>query len=290
MTRPLSPPDSRLGYPARAPSTRRRTRRLRRLGAAIVVAGAVGAGAVAISSASTHKKIVPACTVSAASGATYELAPAQGQNAAIIAAVGLKMGLPDHAVTVALATALQESGLHDLPYGDLDSVGLFQQRPSQGWGTPGQLLDPVYAATAFYTRLAQVPGWQSMAVTGAAQAVQQSAAPSAYARWGDEARALAVALTGEASTSFSCRLTNFAGAVPTATALSAAAANELGSPITGRSFGTKAGWAVASWLVAHAWQYHLRQVSFAGWRWTPSSGRWNRAAPGATPPGTVSFG
>src|SRR5579863_2836609 len=175
MTRPLRPFDPRVGYPRRLPSRPRRGRRRRlgRLVTALVVAGAAAGGAVAISSALAHKKVTAACTIAPTSGARFELAPDQGQNAAIIAAVGRKMGLPDHAATVALATALQESQLRNLPYGDLDSVGLFQQRPSQGWGTRQQLLDPVYAATAFYTRLTQIPGWQSMSVTDAAQAVQQ---------------------------------------------------------------------------------------------------------------------
>ncbi|GGK36669.1 hypothetical protein GCM10010124_31640 [Pilimelia terevasa] len=79
-------------------------------------------------------------------------------------------------------TAMQESGLRNLPGGDRDSVGLFQQRPSQGWGTVAQLRDPAYAATKFYQRLAKVPGWERMSVTDAAQAVQRSAYPNAYAK------------------------------------------------------------------------------------------------------------
>ena len=132
----------------------------------VLLAGVVGG--VALVRSGGHGPVVSACTVSDASGSVYQLTPDQGQNAAIIAAVAFKMGLPDHAVTVALATALQESGLVNIPYGDLDSVGLFQQRPSQGWGARTQLLDPVYAATAFYSHLTQVPGWSTMAVTDAA--------------------------------------------------------------------------------------------------------------------------
>ena len=82
----------------------------------------------------------------------------------------------------ALAAAFQESGLHNLSHGDRDSLGLFQQRPSQGWGTPSQIMDPGYAAGAFYHRLAQVTGWQTTSVTDAAQQVQRSAAPDAYAQ------------------------------------------------------------------------------------------------------------
>src|SRR3954451_16147892 len=126
----------------------------------------------------------------------YTLTPSKAANAATIAAVGRRNGLPDHAVTIALATALQESKLRNLTYGDRDSIGLFQQRPSQGWGTPLQLQDPVYAAQAFYGRLTKVRGWQTAEVTAAAQAVQRSGAPYAYADWESEARALARAFTG----------------------------------------------------------------------------------------------
>ena len=72
--------------------------------------------------------------------------------------------------------ALQESGLHNLSYGDRDSLGLFQQRPSQGWGTPAQIMSPRHAAAAFYRRLSRIAGWQAMPVTEAAQTVQHSAA------------------------------------------------------------------------------------------------------------------
>lgn len=220
-----------------------------------------------------------ACTAAPPSGSPgYQVTPEQAQNAAIIAAVALKMGMPDHAVTVALATALQESGLRDLPYGDRDSVGLFQQRPSEGWGTRAQILDPVYAATAFYSRLAHVPGWETIPVTEAAQAVQQSAAPSAYAPWESEARAFAAALTGEDPGAFTCHLDGFTGATPSATALTAAATSEMGAQLLGATVGTKEGWEVASWAVAHAWQYHISRVAFGSWAWTPGSGRWSRVA------------
>src|SRR5207244_5113471 len=114
---------------------------------------------------------------------SYTLEPDQATNATTIAAVGKRMGLPDHAVTVGLAAALQESNLHNLAHGDRDSLGLFQQRPSQGWGTASQVQDPVFASTAFFTHLAKVDGWQTLPVTTAAQRVQRSGAPNAYAKW-----------------------------------------------------------------------------------------------------------
>ena len=112
--------------------------------------------------------------------------PAQIRNAAIIISTGAKLRMPPRAWVIAVATAMQESRLTNL--GDLgarndhDSLGLFQQRPSAGWGTPAQVQDPVYASTKFYERLNTVAGWETMPLTMAAQAVQRSAFPDAYAK------------------------------------------------------------------------------------------------------------
>ncbi|MGZ6788336.1 MAG: C40 family peptidase [Mycobacteriaceae bacterium] len=114
----------------------------------------------------------------------------QRRNANIIMDVGRKMGMSWTDVTVALMTAMQESGLRNLNYGDSDSLGLFQQRPSQGWGTPQQVTDPVYAATKFYTALKGIKDRSSMSLTAQAQAVQRSAYPDAYAKWQDAANML----------------------------------------------------------------------------------------------------
>ncbi|MGQ4352880.1 C40 family peptidase [Streptomyces drozdowiczii] len=114
----------------------------------------------------------------------------QVPNAKTIQATGVAMNIPARGQVVALATALQESGLRNLTYGDRDSLGLFQQRPSQGWGTANQILDPVHASTKFYEGLTKVSGWQSLSVTQAAQAVQRSGFPGAYAKWEPLATAL----------------------------------------------------------------------------------------------------
>ncbi|MDI5968615.1 C40 family peptidase [Streptomyces sp. SL13] len=118
----------------------------------------------------------------------------QVPNAKTIQATGVAMGVPARGQIVALATALQESGLRNLTYGDRDSLGLFQQRPSQGWGTATEILDPVHASTRFYEALEQVAGWQSLSVTQAAQAVQKSGFPGAYAKWEPLATALQQAI------------------------------------------------------------------------------------------------
>ncbi|MEU6172710.1 C40 family peptidase [Streptantibioticus parmotrematis] len=118
----------------------------------------------------------------------------QVPNAKTIQATGVAMNIPARGQVVALATALQESGLRNLTYGDRDSLGLFQQRPSQGWGTATQILDPVHASTMFYEALEKVSGWQSLSVTQAAQAVQKSGFPGAYAKWEPLATALQKAI------------------------------------------------------------------------------------------------
>lgn len=116
-------------------------------------------------------------------------------NAKVIVATGVQMKIPDRGQIVALATALQESTLRNLPYGDRDSVGLFQQRPSQGWGTRTQILTPAYASVRFYRALKSVSGWEQMPVTRAAQTVQKSAFPDAYAKHEPLATALHQALS-----------------------------------------------------------------------------------------------
>ncbi len=149
----------------------------------------------------------PGCKVVSADddGASYEFTPEQAVNAATIAAVGTGRGMPERAVTIALATALQESGLHNIGHGDRDSLGLFQQRPSQGWGTPKQIMEPTYAAGVFYEHLAKVPGYTRLPLTVAAQRVQRSGFPQAYAKHEPDATLLAAALTGRAAATLTCR-------------------------------------------------------------------------------------
>src|SRR4051794_40930798 len=91
--------------------------------------------------------------------------------------------MPAFGLQVAIATAMQESRLRNLDHGDRDSLGLFQQRPSMGWGTPEQIMDPRYASTMFYNHLREVPDWERMPLWQAAQSVQHSAFPLAYQQW-----------------------------------------------------------------------------------------------------------
>ncbi|MYS54240.1 heavy metal transporter, partial [Streptomyces sp. SID6013] len=148
----------------------------------------------------------PGCKVAAGEDGrtTYEFTPEQARNAATITAVGTARGLPERAVTIALATALQESALRNLDYGDKDSLGLFQQRPSWGWGTPEEIMDPAYAAGEFYDHLVKVPDYQDLPLTVAAQRVQRSGFPDAYAKHEPDAELLAAALTGRSAATLTC--------------------------------------------------------------------------------------
>lgn len=238
---------------------------------AVVAAVAVGFGVHALLRHVTTP--APACTVGSGD-APLLLSPDQAEDATTIAAVAKRLGMPDHAVTVALATALQESKLHNYPFGDRDSLGLFQQRPSQGWGRPVQLLTPAYAAEAFYRHLANVESWETLPVATAAQEVQHSADGSAYAQWEEEARALARALTGEIPAGMACRYPT-----PNQTrgkALRALADQELGPGVLDRTTGSVAeDWTVAQWLVGHAYAYGLVSVTVRGQRWT-NDGHWQQ--------------
>ena len=127
----------------------------------------------------------------------HTLTTEQVTNAVTIAAVAHDLGLPERAVVIALATAQQESRLRNLDYGDRDSLGLFQQRPSQGWGTEAQVQDPAYAAGKFFDHLVQVPGWETGRLTDVAQAVQRSGFPEAYQQWEPMATELAAVLVAK---------------------------------------------------------------------------------------------
>ncbi len=143
------------------------------------------------------------CTVRV-DGRIVKLSQEQAENAALITAISIERGLPARAASIALATAYQESAIRNIDYGDRDSLGLFQQRPSQGWGTVEQIRDPVYSTHAFYDELVTIDGYEGMEITQAAQRVQRSAFPDAYADHEADARAIASALTGNSPRSFWC--------------------------------------------------------------------------------------
>ncbi|MCU1579165.1 MAG: LysM peptidoglycan-binding protein [Rhodoglobus sp.] len=146
-----------------------------------------------------HTLVIPGPTTASSGDSVTLLDDQMRANASVIVQVGRSLGVPDYGIVIALATAMQESSMRNIDWGDLDSVGLFQQRPSAGWGSVDKLTTPSYAAQLFYggpsnpnagyTRgLLDISGWESMSVTQAAQRVQISAYPDAYAKWEASAR------------------------------------------------------------------------------------------------------
>jgi hypothetical protein len=167
-----------------------------------LLAASLLAAAVALAVAGTGltrpRSSCAAATVGSATVGGVSVDAGQLANARIIYAVGAALGLPQRAEIVALATAMQESDLQNLPYGTADSLGLFQQRPSEGWGTVAQIMDPVTSARAFYEALVKVGDWQALPVTEAAQAVQRSQFPDAYGQWQPMATQLVATFAGTA--------------------------------------------------------------------------------------------
>ena len=207
----------------------------------------------------------------------------QASIAATIAGVAAHQSMPVRAVTIAYATALQESKLQDLSYGDRDSVGVFQQRPSEGWGTRHQLLDPVYASTRFFAALAAVPRYQHLRIYQAAQAVQRSADGSAYDQYAPQGAAMAGGFSGHRPHDVWCW---YPGGISGRAKLSAAGTQlrqDLRPAVDpprrrpGRAGAgprdRHVGWAVAAWLVSHAGRFGIRHVSYQGYEWTAAHGR-----------------
>lgn len=146
------------------------------------------------------------CTAVLPDGSSFALTAEQADSAALIAAISAQRVMPARAATIALATAMQESSLRNIDYGDRDSLGLFQQRPSTGWGTEEQIMDPVYSTNAFYDQLAHLDGYEDMEITVAAQRIQLSAYPDHYAQHENMARAFASALRGHSTAALTCDL------------------------------------------------------------------------------------
>lgn len=278
---------------------------------AISISGAALAAAL-IWWASSGPLREPASCTATVDGHRVDLDPEQAQNAATIAAVADERGLPARAVTIALATAYQESDLYNLTYGDRDSLGLFQQRPSQGWGTAEQVQDPVYAAGAFYDALVKIPNYRELEITVAAQEVQRSAFPDAYADHEADARVLASALSGNSPQAFWCTVEPSEppveqkgedGLTPRAAAVRDQLTLEFGDLDIGgyQSSGvdaglvagsahdegraldimftdyadptvTRRGWSTAHWLVANAERLDIATVIYSDHIWTADRG------------------
>ncbi len=257
-----------------------------------VIAVLLGAGAyvayVAYQRFMVQVLTVPGCQAGTGQNA-IPLDFGQAADAATVAAVATRDRLPARALTIAYATAFQESKLENLGYGDRDSVGIFQQRPSQGWGTAAQLQDPAYASRKFFGALVKVPDYTTIPVSAAAQAVQHSADGSAYQQYEQTGAQLAADFTTRPH-AVTCWYSPSAQAADQNISLKLnlhGAAEELdaafgtpgqGGVLTGvtriRSGSADlittapgAGWTVANWLVTHASSYGITKVGYAGYQW-----------------------
>ncbi|MBP6995261.1 MAG: hypothetical protein KBB39_03865 [Phycicoccus sp.] len=241
----------------------------------VVCAVAVAAG-LWVGGRSVVDLATPARCEATASGSTVSFAPEQMENASTITAIAVQRGLPARAATIALATAMQESKLYNVNYGDRDSLGLFQQRPSQGWGTAEQVMDPVYATNKFYDALVQIDGYETMEITVVAQEVQRSAAPTAYAQHEPEARVLASTLAGHSPAAFGCRLEAPTEAYGEGLVNAMAAQYGLTGVLTDGILTVDVqdetqAWSVAQWAVAKSQAYGVRQVTLGDRNWTRDS-------------------
>lgn len=212
----------------------------------------------------------------------------QAHFASIIAGVSVRRGLSPRAASIALATAYQETGIRNLTYGDRDSVGLFQQRPSQGWGTKQQLMDPSYAAGRFYDALVKIKNWETDDINNVAQKVQRSGYPEAYNDHEADARVLASALTGQSPAGFSCLdRTGAAGDVKELRRSLQRTFGNLddsadGSVITIRARGDRRAWAYAHYAVANASLYGVTAVKIESQSWQTQDFNipdWQEASP-----------
>ena len=225
--------------------------------------------------------------------ASTDLDTDQAAIASLIAGVATRRHLPEQALTIALATAMQESQLENLPYGDRDSLGVFQQRPSQGWGTPAEIENPIYATTRFFEALVQVPRYLKIPLAQAAQDVQHSADGSAYETQAYVAGLLAGYLTGAPARQVTCWYTPTPGQRADISAAREGLVQTFGpagrddivvrdTTASSDQMLVKAQpadtWTVAAWLVTHAQQYRIDEVRYAGYQWEAADGSmgWQR--------------
>jgi len=230
----------------------------------------------------------PSCQF-VAQGYNYKWDPEQARSASTIVAVGVyKKGVPARGAVVATTTAIQESKLRNLAYGDLDSLGLFQQRASQGWGTTDQIQDPIYSSGSFYNALLKVPGWETMPIGEAAQEVQRSGFPDAYADHETQGEVITSVMTGAAHEAMGCRLdattangspAQIVAQLADESGLTAQAGN---GNVTYRAKSVDGAFAIASWAIAHAEDDNITAVTVGDRAWERHRGRdgwvWHPAA------------
>lgn len=232
-------------------------------------------------------------------GTSHRYSTDRVANAALISAIAVDRGMPPRAASIALATAYQESQLQNIDHGDRDSLGLFQQRPSQGWGTEAEILDPIHSTNAFYDALEKVADYESGDINDVAQKVQRSGHPEAYRDHETKGRIYASALTGRSQANLVCTLDATTGTVSPdgvrselarqfprltedgslRTTLESASSVSAGTPdgagatalVVDTGDDEALGWAVANWAVARAAEDSVVQVEHAGRVWDRSA-------------------
>ncbi|GIN04500.1 hypothetical protein Pve01_61580 [Planomonospora venezuelensis] len=242
-----------------------------------VLAVAITAGVFALINWIGRKSLAgEGCRITTPDG-TLDLEIEQAQVAAAIAGVAHRRKLPERAVVIAYATGIQESKLYNLPFGDRDSVGVFQQRPSQGWGKPEQLIDPVYASGKFFAALVKVKDYRKIPLHEAAQEVQRSADGSLYAQHEENAKVLAGAFTGRVPHAVHCWFPPEGGEeTPAPSPAPGEAERELartlGSGTTLAASSRRRGWLIATWSLAHAQKYGLSTIRYDDRVWNVAEG------------------
>lgn len=257
-------------------ANRSRTRVVLVTAVVVVAAAALAVGAKALWTTAKAQFASNTCSI-----ASYDLDTGQAAVAAsmVAAVTSHRPALPESAAVLALAAGLQESKLRNLPpgSGDRDSVGVLQQRPSQGWGggNIANLEDVFKATTEFLDRLVEVPSWQNLPMAEAIQEVQRSADGSAYAKHEQEATALATALLGKQPQPVSCSFDKPTSVAPAATVASRLRAElPVHTPAVSGNRITIAGarWQSVAWLVSYADRLGIDSVSYDGKRWTRAKG------------------
>lgn len=256
------------------------------------------AGVIAVAWLREQRQIPPLpfeqrCVATAPDGQVV-LTRDQAHWTAIIVGVGVRRGIGVHGATIAMATVYQETGIRNLDYGDRDSLGLFQQRPSQDWGTPQQIMDPWYSSDRFYDALVEIPGWETGDVNDTAQAVQRSGHPEAYRKHEQKARVLAQVFTGATNAGLSCFDERTLAGDPSTfrrdveRTFGALPLQADEASLSMQADTVEAGWAVATYAVTNAGRLGITGVETDGLTWTADHGglpAWETGS--QTPPGTV---
>lgn len=286
-----------------------RTRLLRSVGclglAVVVLVGmAVGGFALLRSRGLVEPAVFQPRCVAVADDLSVTVSPDQSHYTAIITGLAVRRGLSPRAASIAMATVYQETGIRNLDGGDRDSVGLFQQRPSQGWGSVEEIMDPHYSTGRFYDALVEVDGWESGDINDVAQEVQRSGYPDAYRDHVEDARVLASVYTGQSPAALRCSFgdvdrADAEGLIDSLTTtlgdLDASATEvteDAPATVVVEAGDPDLAWAVATHAVANGGRHGVQSVETGGLTWShdeTSLGDWLPTPAGAQDSVTVTF-